>query len=341
MKTSKMFVVMLFCILSSFFGEAQASPKKVNLTTLQTYRFDDLYADLIGIQGQVPASAMISFEKNLGVMWNKKLNRKRGVTQPAEDAADGVLVYYSKNQTKMTLQQYVEWINRDIERVKKSVDWVGFCGVRLKGERCKLLKAVAQKTLGIDLVAYGMTELFPSANGTLNVHLMEVLLRNAGRQYLETIPAMHDKYASLGFWQFTQFAVYNANGEVRGASEVNLYIGKQYQIPGSVLKLRNEHHHRAAYMFALSNLKDLVKRMSNKEINNLFRGHEKHRDELVQFIAIAHHLPGPSFMGARRWAANNMKTELQISLGNSLRMYAKKTQANLLALYKATKQKRT
>lgn len=328
----KLFVYSLV-LMFAFFGQANAAPKTVDLQSLQKYKFDDLYSDLLGLKGQVPPSARIDFEDNLETMWDKKLNRKRGVTKSAEGAAGGVVAYYAKNQTRMTLQQYVTWINHDVEGLKKSVDWIGLCGVKLRGDRCKLLREIAEKTYGVDLVAYGMTELFPSANGTLNVRLMEVLLQNAGRQYLETIPAMHDRLTSLGLWQFTQYAVYNVGREVRGASAVNLYVGKPYKIPGSVLALRNEHHHRAAYMFAVANLKDLVRLMSDKEVANLLRGHRKHLDELVQFIATAHHLPGPAIKGARRWAANDMKLSLQVSLGPKLRKYADKTQGNLLALY--------
>lgn len=329
----KLFVVIAF--MFAFFGQALAAPKTVNLQSLQKYKFDDLYADLLGVSGQIPPFASIDFEDNLEEMWGKKLNRKRGVTKPARGAADGVLAYYAKNQTKMSLAQYINWINQDVIGLKKTVDWVGLCGVRLRGDRCKLLRAIAEQTHGIDLVAYGMTELFPSPNGTLNVRLMEVLLQNAGRQYLETIPAMHDPLASLGLWQFTQYAVYNAKSEVRGASAVNLYVGKAYKIPGSVLALRNEHHHRAAFMFALSNMKDLIKKMSDKEVANLQRGYGKHLDELVQFIATAHHQPAPAISGARLWVANDMRLPLQVSLGPKLRKYAEKTQGNLLELYKS------
>jgi hypothetical protein len=289
-----------------------------------------------GVSGKVPKSAHVDFEKNLKGMWAKKLRRKKGVTRAAEHAANQAVRYYSVNQTKTTIQGYVNWIDGDIEGLKKTIDWAGLCGVKLKGPRCSLLRKLTSEIYAADLVAYGMTELLPSANGTLNVHFMDMLLRNAGREYLEVIPAIHDKYASLGLWQFTQFAVYSS-GEVRGASEVNLYVGEKYKIPGSVLSLQGAHHHRAAFMFAVSNMKNLVQMMSDKEVDNLKKSGRNHLDEIVQFIAIAHHLPGPAIKGARKWAANNMKKELRVSLGPKLHRYATKTQGNLEALYKMIK----
>lgn len=333
----KKLVVILFSLVT-FFGQAYAETKKVDLSTLAKYKFQEgeLYADLIGVSGQLPLSSNIDFEKNLKSMWDKKNARKKGVTDVARATSVDVLKYYSTNKTYMTVDEYVLWINRDIETLKKNIDWVGVCGVRMRGLECELLKALSYGIYGRDLVAYGLTELMPSENGTLNVKLLDVLLRNAGRQYLDSVPALYDKYTSRSLWQFTQFAVYQANSELRGASSINVHVKAPYKIPGSVSMLRSADHHRAAYLFAVANLRDLVLRMTDAERINLKQKHRKHPDEIVQFIAIAHHLPSPAIKGARKWAANKMKTELRISLGPKLSKYANKTQGNLLALYKRT-----
>ena len=87
-------------------------------------------------------------------------------------------------------------------------------------------------------------------------------------------------------------------------------------------------------MFAVHNIATLLRIANVKEVKNLGKFHAKHQDEIVQFIAIAHHLPGPAIKGARHWMGSGMKKELQVSLKSPLRDYAHKTQGNPAYLYK-------
>ena len=183
---------------------------------------------------------------------------------------------------------------------------------------------------GVDLVAYGMTEIMPSAEGDLNVKILEILLRNAGSNYMFTIPALYDRMLSLGFYQFTSYAV-NSNAGA-GASKMNAFLPKTIQIPGSVIALRNGEHHRAAYLFALDNLANLSKKTNEKEFAALRKALKQKPGDIVTFMATAHHAPGLAIKSARNWLSKGAKSSLNDHLIGRLRPYGKKSDSNLAAL---------
>lgn len=315
---------------------AKGQSVKVDLSSLPAKKLSDLYAKFLGIpNGPVPREASIDFEKNLAHLWAGKIERKDS-SDSTQANVDQVLAYYRANKNKMPLKEFVRLADKEVSLVKANIDWAKLCRIeRLNGERCQILLAISKGIVGKDIIAYGMTEIFPAADGALNVAFLDLLLRQAGAEYVDSLPAIHDGYLSFGFYQFTSFAVYDANDEKRGASIVNQAVRGSARIPGSVISLRNGDHHRAAYMFAVHNIATLLRLANAKEVKNLGKLHAKHQDEIVQFIAISHHLPGPAIKGARHWMGSGMKTELQVSLRNPLREYAHKTQGNLAYLYKS------
>lgn len=311
----------------------------VDLSPIQGRKLGDLYAKFLGIpNGIVPRSASIDFEKNLAHLWAGKVERDDS-SDSTQANVNKVLAYYHNNKNKISLTEFVRQADKEVARVKANIDWSKLCLIeRLSKDRCPILQAISKDIVGKDVVAYGMTEIFPTADGKLNIAYLDILLRQAGAEYVDSLPAIHDGYLSFGLYQFTSFAVYSKTEEKRGASIVNRAVTKENaKIPGSVIFLRNGDHHRAAYMFAIHNVATLLRLANKKEIGILGKLHGKHPDEIVQFIAAAHHNPGGAIGGARRWIANGMKKELRVSLGTILRKYADKTQANLAALYGAIK----
>lgn len=318
--------------------EVSGQAVTVDLSPIQGRNLSDLYAKFLGRQnGVVPGSAPIDFEKNLAHLWAGKVERNDS-SDSTQANVNKVLAYYHDNKSKMSLKKFVNLADTEVARAKTGVDWPRLCHVeRLSGDRCRILQAISKGIVGKDIVAYGMTEIFPTADGRLNVTYLDILLRHAGAEYVDSLPAIHDGYLSFGLYQFTSFAIYDHGKEKRGASIVNQTMAESARIPGSVIFLRNGDHHRAAYMFAIHNIATLLRLANKKETTILGKLHGEHPDEIVQFIAIAHHLPGPAIKGARRWMASGMKKELRVSLGKVLGQYATKTQANLVALYGAIK----
>jgi len=339
------FLVFIYCSASALQSVGKTSKKElaantrmtqVDLAPLQGRKLGDLYAKFLGIpDGHVPMKASVDFEKNLARLWAGKINRKD--SSDSSNANVGkVLAYYRANKSRMNLKKFVQLAGKEVASVKANIDWAKLCRIeQLHEDRCRVLQAISKDIVGRDVIAYGMTEIFPAADGELNVAYLDILLRQAGSEYVDSLPAIHDGYLSFGLYQFTSFAVYDTGREQRGASIVNRSVTGSARIPGSVISLRNGDHHRAAYMFAIHNIATLLRLGSDKEVRILGKLHAKHQDEIVQFIAISHHLPGPAIKGARRWIGNGMKQELQVSLGKILGKYAHKTQGNLAYLYKA------
>lgn len=167
--------------------------------------------------------------------------------------------------------------------------------MRLSPQKKRLLEVIARKIDVQMLLAYSMTELFPSQTG-LSAKIFEQYLQSGGVHVLELMPAMYDRYISHGMGQFTSLALQELDGDVRGASVVNqcLRRGSEQRISGSVLYVDEyKEQFRAMWMFGVYNMARLVKQLNEDEMRTL----EANSDdaefgvELTQFLASQHHAP--------------------------------------------------
>jgi hypothetical protein len=266
---------------------------------------------------------------------------------------------YAKKRELATVKEYLQEIQIAIAEVKQNMDWQKLA--RIKGlvtEELELVKKISLAITEKDILAYALTELMPSADGDLNAEVLEFLLKNAGKGYVESIPAMYDKKTSFGPYQFTEFALYEKGNSRRGASVVNGALPDNVRIPGSVAKLRGSAHHKAAYMFMVDNICNLINRALLEKVHKtsqkgLFRrsGRENNcfevlnnkwpgsKEDIMVFTALAHHLPYPAQTIALNWlkSGGRGKVEDYVKIAGSLAQrdlpgYAKKTRANLKAL---------
>ena len=302
----------------------------VDTRSIQGRKLGGLYADITGIEGLVGTSYQINYGEILAGLWTRKLDRKN-VSSATINAAEEPIKLYLSDPKKMTLKQFVTEAETQVTLVKRAIDFGVVCkGYKLNTSECTVFTSLARDVRGVDLVAYGMTEIMPSAEGDLNVKILEILLRNAGSNYMFTIPALYDRMLSLGFYQFTSYAV-NSNAGA-GASKMNAFLPKTIQIPGSVIALRNGEHHRAAYLFALDNLANLSKKTNEKEFAALRKALKQKPGDIVTFMATAHHAPGLAIKSARNWLSKGAKSSLNDHLIGRLRPYGKKSDSNLAAL---------
>ena len=317
----------------------------VNLSPLEGMRLGNLNAWYLGIEGEAPDEAAINFAANLDSLWERKLDR--GVTPATKDSFQRVLVRYRNSEPGLTtLPHFVEEVDSQVRLTHTSLNYDALCSawderVRtseskekhyLHRDGCSLLRGIMGNITGRDLVAYGMTELFPARNGERNVRLMNVLLPNAGSEYLNSLPALGDPLLSLGLYQFTSHAVRHDASGAHGASMISQYAEAPYQIPGSVVSLSGNDHHRAAFYFATYNIANWIRHSTPEERNKLRVLFPKHMDQIAQFMAVAHHLPGPAISRARKWVRHDGKRPLVKYLGPSLTIYANKTRSNRAAL---------
>ncbi len=327
---------------------ASAGDQLVDFSPILGRVLGDLYIPLTGLKGVVeagncgkgracivvPPSATVNYGKTLADMWVKKLDRRKGVSYATIDNSHTPIALYIENPNRMNLKQLVNEANAEIEIVKRNINWAGLCKkYKLVSDDCQVLKSIVLSVTGTDLVAYGMTELLPSADGVLNVAVMDLVLRNAGANYIMAFPALYDQYLSLGLYQFTSLALRHDAEAVNGASIANRYLPEAQQIPGSVIMLRGSMNHRAAYLFVIHNFAELVKKTNAKEIAALKYVSARYHGDMVTFMACAHHAPGLAIRSMKIWLGKGGKGAFNPNLVGRLKAYGKKTDNNLSALH--------
>lgn len=335
--------------------DAKASPpKKIDLTPLAGYKVNGLYSEYLDLKkGKlVPLSVTVSFDEVMSRLYHKKVNFERCNKKrtKCKEASDTVLSqmpllyknYLENDKKQMSLKTFVGIADGKVASAKKTLDWNLVCKhyqskketPKLSQEKCKLLQSVIAKLSGKDIVAYGMTELLPSAEGMLNVAYMDLLLRNAGAEFLYHVPALGDELASLGFYQFTMYALRNDDEVTEGASIINSFVKSGGEkIHDSVVYLDGHEHHVAAFYFAVHNLSRLVFSLSEKGVKNFSKKHENYHHEVVIYVAAAHHAPGTAHRKTVAWVNGGMKSSLLRAYGSHrIRKYADKTKGNLLAI---------
>ncbi len=299
-------------------------------------KFGGLLAEYTGIQGTVPETAQINFCENLKKMWQKKEGRSKRNKVVREMSKDILETYCSGETHHMTPEDYAEILDDIIRQARKDLDWKKVAQIeRLNEEKIELVRDIAESLDGRDFLAYSLTELMPTTDGKFNLRVFDFLIRNGGREYVESIPAMYDAYTSFGPYQFTSLAWYDVGRERRGGSKLNIALDKP--IPhGSVGQLRGDEHHVAAFLFALDNIATLVRILNKKQFTALQRVYKSKHEEIVQYIATAHNYPYGRFGAqgaALRWLSNDAKTPYITSCSWRPRGYAKKTKANLSSLH--------
>lgn len=289
----------------------------VDLSPLVGKKLADLYAKYLGMEsGPVPPTIKVSFDERMATMYNQKVEWKRCSKKDpklCKVASDTVLSqapellrrYIESNKMKMNLKEFIAIADEKTALAKKSIDWTALCKskvYRLNEKKCELLQAIVKNIRGKDMVAYGMTELLPSSEGETNVKYIDIILRNAGAQFLYYVPALGDGLASLGFYQFTFLALREDALRTEGSNVVSAYVGdKGEKIPGSVVALSGHQHHTAAFYFAVHNIASFLSRISPSQVATLGKIHNQHQDEMVILIACAHHAPSATFPVLAKW----------------------------------------
>ncbi len=307
----------------------------VDLSQISGRKIVSLNAWYLGIKGEAQKTANIDFAANLQKMWERKL-RIKGVSGATKDNAQIIVDrYISGSKTKMSISGFVENVETNTGIVQDNLDWNLYCNNRNLGHaKCSILKKISARITGEHIVAYAMTELMPNRkDGRFNAALLDTLLQNAGVEYVDAIPAVGDTLASLGAWQFTSYAVREDENSTEGASLVNTFLKEEYQIPGSVVLLEKDDHQRAAYMFAIFNISNLLRLTNDNEAEKLLSIAESgHMDTIAQFMAAAHHQPAYAIERTRNWLRAGASGHLSPYLTKHLQVYADKAHNNIVGL---------
>lgn len=326
-----MLKITLLCLLSATLLAAHATPVEVQTDDLAGRKFNPvgLYAIWTGLENTIPKRATVDFRKQLVLAWALKC-RRNACTDVARQASNTVPFRYPAKPTRMNMVEYLRFIDKEVGRAFVDTDWELVRNeYGLTATEGATLRRMMRFIGARELVAYSLTELMPSiSDGELNVEVLRFLLRYAGREYVELLPAVNDKYTSFGPYQFTHYALFDNGEEARGASRANQTL-KRGKISGSVIKLKGPSHHRAAWLFALDNLAGIVKNSNKRELAALGVLATKPA-ELVKVVACAHHAPTTCRRVASVWVAAGAKGRFQMP--GRVSVYVRKTQHNYDAL---------
>lgn len=328
-------------LLVSTAHAAPPSAKQYPLGRLAGRPAADLYAVYIGFNGRgvLPKTLSIDWSARLRAMWAVKIVRSKRSATVGRTSRELLAGYSHRDRRTMSIRDYQAVAGREARAVHTWLAWeqIGRMYFRKKKSvntrKLRLLKNIASRIGGRELIAYALTELMPGRNdGVFNRDFLDFLLRYGGRAYVERIPAMYDRYTSFGPYQFTQYALYDAGNQRRGASQVNQALPVQHRLPGSVIKLRGNEHFKAAYLFAVYNLAMLIRRLNIKQLAVLERVQRTSDDDLTEFIATAHHAPSLAYKAGMRWLDNKAKLPFRRSGSGRIIQYAGKTFVNYQAL---------
>ncbi len=283
--------------------EGPKSGREVAMGDLEGQTFSDLYAKYTGIKGRVPRVATIDFGLQLEFLWKEKNELSKGSkdAETVNEVSKKLTASYDpKSAEHMSFEAYLHRTEQSLF-APRSIALASYDRVSrdLTLSRAKFFMQVASTLSARDLTASAFTELMPGKNGVLNRNVFSFLLKEAGLDYVERIPALGDKLVSVGQYQMTPQGT---------ATSVGAFLGAAHAQPGSVETLQGDAHHQSAFMLALENMRQLlkVKLLSEREVEDLSAHFDEIREDVALFIGSAHHSP----MAARASFAHFAKAYL-------------------------------
>lgn len=307
----------------------------LDFTDLKGTGLSKISYSYLGFSGEIPNERTVDWNQSLKKLWDQKL-RFKNVSKATQSAAPAILADYEKEaQERMSIPQHIKDLEKDLINIKRDLNWGKICALgKLDSSTCKSFVMTAWNIDAKALTAYSMTELMPYRNGNQNYVLMNLYMEQAGRNYLDNVPALGDKYLSLGRYQFTSFAVGHDKDGPRPANKIASY-STNYNISGSVISLKGIENDRAAYYFATYNLLSLFKKMDGKKLAKYDRYCDHKTVEIVEYIATAHHNPKWARKRALSWINDKCEKPLESYQGERLKVYSIKTRVNYNAIKEA------
>lgn len=292
------------------------------------------YGALIGVRSSkdnpafIPITQKVNWGNTLKRMWVAKLDRPdvSGATRTWADRI--VMRYKNKVRDVKTIDTFVDQVDLAAREMDARINYNAMCS-SLRISQCQSLQMTMDRIGGRNLVAYGMTELFPGQNGDFNYQSLDLILRNAGENYLDAIPAGGDDLLSKGLYQFTSLAIRRDDSKkIGGVTFVDNFAGMK--LSGSVVHLKMRDSHKAAFAFATYNIANTMRGMNEVDAHRLATTCPI--SDVTELIAVSHHQPSRSWSAGRRWVHEGCNKPLRMYLNSHLTEYATKTAANYRAL---------
>lgn len=269
---------------------------------------EKLFTDYFGIEdGKMPERLTVNFPERLIAMWAKKNERSHGNSK-VKAVADAVLGEYCKNEpTPSSVEQFTAEADAVVKKVLENINWDAVRMLKGMSEPdIELVQKLLKDVSGANLTALCMTELMPSENGHINKGAFNLLLQHAGKEFVESVPALYDPLVSFGPYQFTAHALDGAAAEPVGASIINAALPERLRIPDTVGSLRGAAHHVAAILYMIDNACYLIGHLKNQRqdktvLTRLSNLAGEKPEDIALFLASAHHAPEAAIRTAEEW----------------------------------------
>ena len=274
------------------------------------------YAKYLGVKWQKYSKQMtVNHVKSLEMLWRKKMwisSRNRQVRQFYTTKNSQYQRYISckTTPTRMTLNEFIWEISKAINQVKVNLDWskIKINWGKLSPSKVRVLRHIWMKLTARDILTYGMTEILPGEGksykesknkGIYNTHFLDMILRSGWKEFVSLIPALWDSELSFWLYQLTKYAIWK--NTTAGINWVNMALPRNVKIPINLQHMSDTHQHKAAYMFAISNLWLLVKKLWTNDLKKLVK---KKNAYFLKYIALSHHQPSVASKIFASWLKN-------------------------------------
>jgi len=288
------------------FWDAKREPREYDTSALRGMSFGSPLSDMMGIYEKAGTSEQIDYKYQLALLWQNKFARMVG-DEPLEeydthhpgilDAIESIYAGYKSPEPLggVSIETYRSSIDAVVDQLEGALDWGKVQRLFvLKKNQLDSMRRFAGEIDADLLLSYAMTELMPSEDGARNVTVFDFLLRNAGRGYIDRIPALGDRLLSFGPYQFTPAALpHTTDGSgrtVRSSAHLLDATLKSPVLPSNVVSLSGDDHHRAAYLFALYNIAVLVKDLGEERCAALAK-RGRMSAAVRDYVVAAHHRP--------------------------------------------------
>ncbi|MGM5487375.1 MAG: hypothetical protein ACQESG_00335 [Nanobdellota archaeon] len=322
-------------------------PTVVEMGELAGSRFANLFTDYTGIEGLVPEKATIDFTAQIRSTWHEKM--KANDSDTIKNFYQNEVLQYDHTTTeKVSFQEYLDSIDQIIDNTYQHIDWekvrrrkpIGFKkvddvrkAIPLDDTRLDILKGMAGVITADHMTSYACTETMPSSHGEKNLAVFEFLVEKAGPEFIYNIASQGDNHFSFGPYQLTPPVVGESGKyDATGASIIGKALPEHLKPPTSLEEVTGEEHHRVAYLLAINNIADALRKVDDQHLQTLSDNWENHIGDLARYIAVANHHPKDAHKAFQYWAENDAQHDLRVSCSERLLPYIHKTSENLAAL---------
>jgi hypothetical protein len=312
-----------------------------NLLDKQLYGHQAAYVGSNSISDGYDADFKSILEKR----WDIKLSEYGSNSDIDNLLKNQVDLYTENNSTKMNITDYMKTIDDSLDLIMNNLDWESLGNMkRLNSDELETLKNVYDSIDSKAIMSFYLTELMPGFDGensselyTQNIDVFDYLLQNAGREFVELLPAEYDKFCSYGPGQHTINTiskVKNVDGTYNygNSSLINTCMPEEYKISNNIYELKNNDHHIATGLNIIYNLSNAISSMNENQYSQFKNNFISSDDELVQMIATYHHSPKNALRATLFCLDNNVENDFSVSCNADILQYANKTKGNYQAL---------